>query len=119
MKKIVNFSLTLDLSEIGLGVNVQQKNYTGYKLSLYENGILTKSTYLNVEQWEAFKNLCTISEADTFFLGNERNYMNGSQCNAYGKMILKNCRFYTRPLSSDEIKLNYDTRLAYDEDNDE
>ena len=76
------------------------------------------SSYLNSEQWNKVIEYCKSSSADTFFLGNMRN--NGAGIgffNEYGNMSLKNCRFYTRPLSAKEIKLNYDTRLAYDEDN--
>ena len=74
------------------------------------------SSYFNIKQWEAFKG--NAKAADSFFLGNLRSASSeGGAYNEYGKMVLKNCRFYTRPLSDTEIKLNYDTRLAYDEDN--
>ncbi len=118
MNKLVNLSLTLNLSEIGDSINVNKEPYRGYKLSVYENGVLVKSSYLNVEQWEDFKKTCKSYSADSFFLGSTRNGdTTGGKYTNYGKMILKNCRFYTRPLSDEEIKLNYDTRLTYDEDN--
>ena len=118
MNESVNFSLVLNLSEIGNETNVNNKNYTGYKLSLYENGTCIESSYLNIEQWKKFKEKCKSSNSDSFFLGNSRNG-DGEKGKFidYGKMTLKNCRFYTRPLSAEEIKLNYDTRLAYDEAN--
>ena len=111
----MNFSLTLNLSKRGKGVDVRNDPYEGYELSLYENGVLVNSSYLNINQWEAFKSNCISQSANSFFLGGTRNTSSekGSYV-GYGKMILKNCRFYTRPLSSDEVKLNYDTRLAYD-----
>ncbi len=118
MNTLVNFSFTLNLSEIGDSIDVNKKAYREYKLSLYEDGVLVKFSYLNVEQWEEFKKNCKTYSADSFFLGCTRNSDNiGGKYTSYGKMILKNCRFYTRPLSDDEIKLNYDTRLTYDEDN--
>ncbi len=118
MNEPVNFSLVLNLSEIGNETNVKEQNYTGYKLSLYENGKLVISSYLNTEQWEKFKEKCKSSSADSFFLGNIRNgdVVKGWY-NDYGKMTLKNCRLYTRPLTTEEIRLNYDTRLAYDGNN--
>lgn len=118
MNEPVNFSLVLNLSETGDETNVKEQNYTGYKLSLYENGTLVESSYLNTEQWEQFKEKCKSSSADSFFLGTNRNsdVDKGKYCD-YGKMVLRNCRFYTRPLNTEEIKLNYDTRLAYDEAN--
>ena len=66
-----------------------------------------------------FKKKCKDYNADSFFLGNLRNGDSNKNMlfNDYGKMVLTNCRFYTRPLSAEEIKLNYDTRLTYDEDN--
>ena len=115
MNKLVNFSLTLNLSEEGESVDVKNQPYSGYKLKLYENGVEVKSSYLNKEQWENFKKDCKSQSADSFFLGSIRNGdAEKGKFTDYGKMILKNCRFYTRPLSSKEIKLNYDARLAYD-----
>ena len=61
---------------------------------------------------------CKETAADTFFVGTHRCGTTGKgNYTAYGEMVLKNCRFYTRPLSTEEIKLNYDTRLTYDENN--
>ena len=118
MGESVNFSLVLDLSKTGEETNVENESYTGYKLSLYENGILVESSYLNTKQWEQFKEKCKSSSADSFFLGIDRNgNVDKGKSNDYGKMILKNCRLYTRPLTTEEIELNYDTRLAYDEAN--
>ena len=115
----MNFSLTLDLSERGSCDDVHGNPYNGYRLSLYENGVLVLSSYLNIEQWDAFGKKCRNDRAEKFFLGCGRDSYNGKFYVGYEKMILKNCRFYTRPLSSDEIKLNYDTRLAYDREVDE
>ncbi len=113
----ITFSLVLNLSETGNAIDVKKVNYTGYKLSLYINGKEEKVSYLNIEQWTEFKKKY-MGKTDTFDLGRYRNYWPelgpGYQ---YGKMSLKNLRFYTRPLSTEEIKLNYDTRLAYDEAN--
>lgn len=118
MGESVNFSLVLDLSEIGEETNVKNESYTGYKLSFYENGKLIDFSYLNTKQWEQFKENCKSSSADSFFLGIDRNGVaSKGKTNDYGKMVLKNCRLYTRPLNAEEIKLNYDTRLVYDEDN--
>ncbi len=115
--KPIKFSLVLDLSKTGEGTNVKSKSYTGYKISLYINGKEEKSSYLNIEQWTAFKEKY-MGKTDTFDLGRYRNDWPGiSFAYQYGKMSLKNLRFYTRPLSAEEIKLNYDTRLAYDEAN--
>ena len=119
MNESVNFSLVLNLSETGDRTNKKGQNYTGYELTLYENGTLVESSYLNTKQWEEFKKNCISSRANSFFLGNCRNGdVNKGKYNDYGKMVLKNCRFYTRPLSAEEIKLNYDTRLAYDKNDD-
>ncbi len=114
----ITFSLVLNLSETGDATDVKKENYTGYKLSLYIDGKEKISSYLNIGQWAAFKEKY-MGKTDTFDLGVYRNYFSGDKDNAYqyGKMSLKNLRFYTRPLSTEEIKLNYDTRLAYDEDN--
>ena len=115
MKELMNFSLTLNLSEEGERVDVKKRPYSGYKLTLYENGVEIESSYLNKEQWENFKELCKSQSADSFFLGSIRNGdAEKGKFTDYGKMILKNCRFYSRPLNSKEIKLNYDTRLVYD-----
>ena len=112
------FSLVLDLSEKGNRTDVKSKEYTGYKLSIYINGKENIYSYLNIKQWAAFKEEY-MGKTDTFDIGMYRNYFSEVADNAYryGKMSLKNLRFYTRPLSAEEIKLNYDTRLAYDEDN--
>ena len=91
--------------------------YEGYKVSCYKNGELIDSSYLNVDHWNLFKNESDKKGANSFFIGVLRNYDSNKKVafNDYGNMILKNCRFYTRPLSDAEIKLNYDTRLAYDQ----
>ena len=115
----ITFSLVLDLSKTGNDINVKGNNYTGYKLSLYIDGDEKISSYLNSAQWDEFKKK-HMGKADTFYLGVYRNkYADNQNDNAseYGKMSLKNLRFYTRPLNVEEIKLNYDTRLAYDENN--
>ena len=117
MKKVVDFSLTLDLSKEEDRYDVHGDPYRGYKLSLYENGNLKIETYFNVKQWKKVSEICKSTDANTFYLGMRRSNIEYGYCNAYGKMILRNCRFYTRPLSSEEIRLNYDTRLAYDRDN--
>lgn len=118
MNKLVNFSLTLNPSEEGDSINVKKEPYRGYKLSLYENGVFVRSSYLNVKQWEEFKQKCKNYNADSFLIGSTRNSSSATgKYTYYGEMTLKNCRFYTRPLSAEEIKLNYDTRLAYDEAN--
>ena len=116
--EIVNFTLALNLSETGSTKDNQGNNYSGYKLSLYKNGTCITSSYLNADAWKDFKENCEKDNANTFFLGIIRKGdVNMGSYNAYGKMTLKNCRFYTRPLSDTEIKLNYDTRVAYDKDN--
>ena len=79
--------------------------------------MVTKYHCMKMEKWKLFKEKC-LDKTDSFFLGNLRNSeKDKGRLNEYGKMVLKSCRFYTRPLSAEEIKLNYDTRLAYDEDN--
>ncbi len=118
MNELVTYSLVLDLSKTGDRTNVKNKNYTGYKLSLYIDGKEELYSYLNVEQWSAFKEKY-MESTDTLNIGMYHNY-DASALDSYtdyGKMSLKNLRFYTRPLTAEEIKLNYDTRLAYDENN--
>lgn len=117
----ITFSLVLNLSETGNAIDVKKENYTGYKLSLYIDGKEKMHSYLNIKQWDEFKKVY-MGKTDTFDLGVYRNYWPGSINDfayLYGKMSLKNLRFYTRPLSAEEIKLNYDTRLAYDGNNSE
>ena len=115
----ITFSLVLNLSETGEANDVKGNKYNGYKLSLYIDGKEWKSSYLNMEQWSNFKERFR-GITDTFDIGVYRNKFNLSDGGVdwayrYGKMSLDNLRFYTRPLDANEIKLNYDTRLAYDE----
>ncbi len=114
----ITFSLVLDLSKTGEESNVKNEEYTGYKLSLYIDGKEEMSSYLNMNQWTKFKENY-MGKTNTFDLGGYRNYYTneGDSAYEYARMILKNCRFYTRPLSAEEIRLNYNTRLAYDEAN--
>ena len=117
--KPITFSLVLDLSKTGNDINVKGNDYTGYKLSLYIDGKEEQSSYLNSTQWDEFKKRLR-DTADTFYLGVFRNIYADNQndkASQYGKMSLENLRFYTRPLNAEEIKLNYDTRLAYNEAN--
>lgn len=118
MNELTTFSLVLDLLNIGEANNVNDEKYIGYKFSLYINGVENKSSYINKEQWSSLKEEL-MGKTDTIVVGMLRNYdsAKGDYFYEYGKMILKNCLFYTRPLSDTEIKLNYDTRLAYDKDN--
>lgn len=102
--------LKLEKEKIKIG-----QDYNGYKLSYYENGALIKSSYLNIEQWKKMKETCDEVGASSFIIGARRSSESDKGWyNEFGKMILKNCRFYTRALSDEEIKLNYDTRQAYD-----
>ena len=118
MNKLVNFSVVLNPFETGNRTNSKNENYEGYKLSLYTNGNITKYSYLNKEIWTDFVEICKKTATDTFFLGTHRCGTTGKgNYTAYGEMVLKNCRFYARALDDAEIKLNYDTRLAYDEIN--
>ena len=114
----ITFSLVLNLSETGDETDIKGNNYTGYRLSLYIDGKEKMFSYLNIDQWTTFKEIY-LGKTDTLDLGRYRNYYPDLADNAYmyGKISLKNLRFYTRPLSAEEIELNYDTRLAYDEAN--
>ena len=115
--ELINFSLVLDLSTEGNTSDVYNSIYNGYKLSLYINGEEKMSSFLNVNQWSKFKEQF-IGKVDTFDLGRcQDTDSKEGLFYQFGKMSLKNCRFYTRPLSAKEIKLNYDTRLAYDKNN--
>ena len=81
-----------------------------YNQIVYINGKKVTEGYYNKELWDCFRNE-EISELNYFCIG--RSSMNQDSYWHYSKMNAYCLRLYSRALTDDEVRKNYDKAVTY------